>query len=352
MASLKLRGNTWHLIWRFRGKQKFRTTEVRHDGRSKNGQPLPPPEAKFQLRQLEASLDRGRSLSSKPMDELFDLVVKDYKVSGYRTLKNLESRLRRLRPWFGPIRADHLVKTDLIDYAEERQRAGIANKTIMHEIATVERALRLGEFQPVPFEGLRPAPPRQGFFDDAEVAAVTAELPEHVRPAVWFGYYTGWRRAEVLGLEWSAIDFAAGEIRLWTSKTELPRCFPMDVAPGLRALLAQQKTQHEAWLAEGILVPWVFARRLKTKRQVVPLVSFRGPWINACTEAGCPGRIFHDLRRSAARNLELAGWPRTLIMRWVGHETEAMFHRYRIVSASDREIASKLIAARQNAACN
>jgi integrase len=318
----------------------------------KNGRPIPPPDARHALRQLEDTLDRGRSLSNKSIDELFDLVVQDYKVSGYKTLKQLESRLKHLRPWFGAIRADQLVKADYTDYAEERQRAGVRNKTIMHEIGVVQRAFKLGEIPCPAFKGLRPAPPRQGFFDDAEIAAVAIRLPEYVRPALRFGYLTGWRRNEVLRLEWSAVDFAAGEIRLWTSKNGRPRCFPMDVAPGLRQLLVEQKARHDAWLAEGILVPWVFARRLKTKPQVKPLTSFRAPWIAACEAAGCPGRIFHDLRRSGARQLELAGWPRQLTMRWMGHETEAMFRRYQIESAADREIASKLIATRQNAACN
>jgi integrase len=46
--------------------------------------------------------------------------------------------------------------------------------------------------------------------------------------------------------------------------------------------------------------------------------------------AGCPGRIPHDLRRTAVRNLERAGVPRSAAMKMVGHKTEAIYRRYAI----------------------
>ena len=42
------------------------------------------------------------------------------------------------------------------------------------------------------------------------------------------------------------------------------------------------------------LVPWVFHRNGK------PIRDFRKVWKTACTNAGCPGRIPHDFRRTAA----------------------------------------------------
>ncbi len=59
--------------------------------------------------------------------------------------------------------------------------------------------------------------------------------------------------------------------------------------------------------------------------------------------AGCPGRIPHDLRRTAVRNLERAGVPRSTAMAMVGHKTESIYHRYAIVDeTSSREAAEKL----------
>ena len=52
-------------------------------------------------------------------------------------------------------------------------------------------------------------------------------------------------------------------------------------------------------------------------------------------EAGLDGRLFHDLRRSAARNMDRAGVSRHVAMQITGHKTEAMYRGYNIVSEQD-----------------
>ena len=54
-------------------------------------------------------------------------------------------------------------------------------------------------------------------------------------------------------------------------------------------------------------------------------------------------RLLHDFRRTAVRNLERAGVPRSDAMAMVGHLTESIYRRYAISDeASLRESASKL----------
>ena len=68
--------------------------------------------------------------------------------------------------------------------------------------------------------------------------------------------------------------------------------------------------------------------------------DFHTAWDNACEAAGRDGLLFHDLRRSAVRNLVSAEVDESVAMKITGHQTNSVFKRYRIVS--DRDMRSAL----------
>jgi integrase len=71
------------------------------------------------------------------------------------------------------------------------------------------------------------------------------------------------------------------------------------------------------------------------------ILSLREAWASACDVAGVVGRIPHDFRRTAVRNLELAGVPRAAAMAMVGHKTESIYRRYAIVDAGTLRAAAR-----------
>jgi len=72
--------------------------------------------------------------------------------------------------------------------------------------------------------------------------------------------------------------------------------------------------------------------------------DYRGAWDAACEAAKVPGRIPHDFRRTAVRNLERAGVPRSVAMKLTGHKTESVYRRYAIVSEADLSDGLKRLA--------
>jgi integrase len=75
--------------------------------------------------------------------------------------------------------------------------------------------------------------------------------------------------------------------------------------------------------------------------------DFSKAWAAASERAGCPGLLFHDLRRTGARNMRRLGIAENVIMRIGGWRTASVFRRYDIVDHSGLADASRRIDGRQ-----
>ena len=320
-------------------------------------------EAKNLLKTREGDIARGLPLGPKVgrirFEEAAVDILNDYQVNGKRSLTEVRGRIRRhLEPFFGKRRLTAISTPDVRRYIKQRQDEEAANASINRELAALKRmfslALQAGKLLHRPYiPMLRENNVRTGFFERQQFEDLRRHLPEHLHGVMTFAYLTGWRvPSEVLTLQWRQIDMKAGTVRLdpGTTKNDEGRLFPFNMLPELRGVLeAQQEATRALERATGQIVPWVFheagrplvdaARRMRE--------PVRRAWKAACNAAGLPGRIPHDFRRTAVRNLVRAGVPERVAMQLTGHKTRSVFDRYDIVNEADLQAATQKLARRK-----
>ncbi len=86
---------------------------------------------------------------------------------------------------------------------------------------------------------------------------------------------------------------------------------------------------EKRWELSALGCPYVFHRNGR------PIKDFRESWAQACEAAGVPDLLFHDLRRSGVRRMDLNNIPRSVAMKISGHKTETVYKRYAIVTTDD-----------------
>ena len=62
-----------------------------------------------------------------------------------------------------------------------------------------------------------------------------------------------------------------------------------------------------------------------------------------------PGRLLHDLRRTAIRNVVRAGVTEGVAMKMCGHKTRQIFDRYNVSDEKDIRAAAALLSAHHKA---
>jgi integrase len=247
--------------------------------------------------------------------------------------------------FFSPDRRMNTIATaDIESYKAHRLEQGAEPATVNRELAAIRRAFRLavdgGKLAMMPkVKLLQEHNVRTGFFERPEFETILAHLPEELHPPLKFAYATGWRfKSEVLPLTADRVDLKAGVVRLDPGTTKSGQGRSFFLTAELRTLLQEQIDSIDALKKKDTICSYVFHRA-----DGAQIKDFKKTWRNACETAGYPGKIFHDFRRTAVRNLERAGVPRSTAMQMVGHQTESIYRRYAIVDESMHREAAALL---------
>jgi len=181
---------------------------------------------------------------------------------------------------------------------------------------------------------------RQGFFSEAEIRDVLANLPnDGLRDFVEWAACTGQRKGEIAFLTWDMVD--GSEIRIPGELCKNLRQRVIPLGSELAEILARRKKARRLVPMGGVTQ---LAEPIFHRGDGLPVGDFKKSWVTATKKAKCAGKLFHDLRRTCARRLLAAGIPQVTARELTGHRTSAMFDRYAIVSSADVLAAQNKVA--------
>jgi integrase len=309
--------------------------------------------------QIGAKSFIGPKQERMKISELLDAIEADYELRG-KDSAQFRAHLNHIRAYFGAWRALEVTAEAVDKYIAERQEDGAAPATINRGTQLLNQAFKLA----IERKHLSAAPKirhlsekgnaRQGFFNDADFQALASKLPGYLQDFVRFGYLTGWRKGEIASLRWEDVD--GDVIRLRSENAKNGEARSVTLGGELGDLIERRKADRLVKTEGGArLAAFVF--HLKGE----PIGDFRKAWATACVAAGlgrfvcdrcekavnghkCDecnhetryvGRIFHDFRRTAVRNMVRAGVPERVAMTISGHKTRSIFDRYNIVNEAD-----------------
>jgi len=259
-----------------------------------------------------------------------------------------------IRPFFGPKKVARLQTRDFERYRQLRTEK-VSNATVDHDFTYLKSALLL-EYKKTPSRVTR-VPHiqksgednvRHGFLEFDGYEKVLAQLPLSLKSVFVVGYHIGNRRGALLDLKWPQVDFKNGVIRFirMQNRKPVPVAAPIygDMEVWLRRQLAFRDEHFPEcefvffWYPADCEIAPTSKKGHGGRRNApgAPIKSFYESWKTASKSAGFPELLFHDLRRSAVRNMvEKIGMSEKRAMEISGHKTRSCFERYHIISLAD-----------------
>lgn len=290
--------------------------------------------ARFHLKRRLAQITMGSfsPLAEKlTVGDLIQRVFQDYELHDRRSIDHARRRWKlHLSSEFNYRTAAMVDETDVREYMLKRRAEKASNASINREVALLKRALRLGKLR-LDVPKLTETNVRKGFVTEKDAGKLARECSKHglwMRALFAILFEFGFRRGEALGLRVGQIDLQSRTVRLEAGETKS--------GEGRSAVMTSSTFELIRACCDGKKPDEHVFTRNRT-----PVKSIRGVWSTITQDAGLPGLLVHDLRRSAIRRMIQRGIPQHVAMRISGHKTVSVFHRYAIVAQSDLADASR-----------
>ena len=127
-------------------------------------------------------------------------------------------------------------------------------------------------------------------------------------------------------LEWNAVDLKTGFIRLKAAQTKTDEARSVRLSPQVIQMMKEiPRTLHTRNVFLSVTQKPI--RRWGSYQKKV--------WNESLKRAGIKDAVFHDLRHDFVTKAMRRGNPAYLVMKQVGHKSDAMLRRYQLIDERD-----------------
>ncbi|MBR2942168.1 MAG: site-specific integrase [Clostridia bacterium] len=310
-------------------------------------------EAWRKIREKLAAIDAGTYFEPEkmPLQRWLDIWTDEYLIGVKAgTVRGYKSNIRlHIAPALGTCRLNELRPHDVQQFVNSLSNKGLVRKTVKNIHGTLHRALdeavRLDYLQKNPADRMQLPKERHG--EKKEIMPLEGEQITDFLRAIkgnpsehlyFVALNTGMRLAELLGLQWSCVDFKKGTIKvdkqlLWKHKGEERRFDtpknsktriikpPQAVMDTLKTVKAQQNQWRlragSAWAND---IDLVFTDE---SGREVPHTTVEHRYKKIVRGIDLPERRFHDLRHTYATESIRLGVPIKTVSEALGHYSVA-----------------------------
>ena len=280
------------------------------------------------------------------LNQLFDwyLELPDVKAkAAYRRKQAMTKALRRLLN--GQNKVSDLTIRQLELYVAQRtseespvnQGGFIAPKTCKEELnllkTMINKAVDQQMLEQVPVKGnqypkIQIDNVRQRIFTEQELDGMLQASPIWLRRIIIMAQGTGMRQNEIVQLKWDSVDLERGFVRLKAEETKTKQARSVKLLPHIIEMLQD--------IQKGKNTRKVFLS--STKKPIPYWTAYcHDTWKKALLRAGVSDACFHDLRHDFITKAVRAGNPYYVVMKQVGHSSDAMLRRYHLIDENDLE---------------